>query len=111
MAPAPFRPFISLASALVCALIANVAQAQAQAPAPPPSWQQGRSTEQEKSALHPFAIEVTGKSAKQLPVDKLKVPDGCKVDFSCSVLRPCCHERSEEHTSELQSLTNLVCRL
>src|SRR5437016_10422195 len=26
-------------------------------------------------------------------------------------LRGCAHERSEEHTSELQSLTNLVCRL
>src|SRR5438093_7242853 len=28
-----------------------------------------------------------------------------------SVRRPCPHARSEEHTSELQSLTNLVCRL
>src|SRR5439155_27278393 len=78
MLPAPFRSFISLTSALVCAL--TVAAAQAQAPAaPPPSWQQGRNAEQEKSPLHPFAIEVTGKSAKQVPVDKLKVPDGFKV--------------------------------
>src|SRR5260370_22505585 len=78
MIPAPFRPFISLASTLVCALIANAAQAQA--PAAPPSWQQGRNAEQEKSPLHPFAIDVTGKSAKQVPVDKLKVPDRFKVD-------------------------------
>ncbi|HYU70007.1 MAG TPA: PQQ-dependent sugar dehydrogenase [Burkholderiales bacterium] len=78
MLPAPFRPFISLISALVCALIANAVQAQA--PAAPPSWQQGRSAEQEKSPLHPFAIEVTGKSAKLLPVDKLKVPAGFKVE-------------------------------
>ena len=78
MVPAPFRPFISLASALVCALIANAAQAQA--PAAPPSWQQGRSGEQEKSSLHPFAINPTGKSAKELPVDKLKVPAGFKVE-------------------------------
>src|SRR5258706_7900351 len=28
-----------------------------------------------------------------------------------SLLRYCCTDRSEEHTSELQSLTNLVCRL
>jgi glucose/arabinose dehydrogenase len=59
-------------------LIASAAQAQPAAP--PPSWQQGRSTEQEKSTLHPFAIEVTGKSAKLLPIDKLKVPAGFKVE-------------------------------
>src|SRR5437773_8437806 len=78
MSPAPFRSLISLASALVCALTA--AAAQAQAPAAPPSWQQGRNTEQEKSTLHPFAIEVTGKSAKEVPVDKLKLPEGFKVE-------------------------------
>src|SRR5262245_5622725 len=49
-------------------------------PSPPPSWQQGRSTEQQKSPLHPFAIHVTGKMAKELPVDKLKVPAGFKVE-------------------------------
>jgi len=52
----------------------------AAAPTPPPSWQQGRSAEQEKSTLHPFAIEMTGKTAKELPVDKLKVPPGFKVE-------------------------------
>src|SRR5882672_12218805 len=78
MLPASFRPFVSLSSALVCVLIASAAQAQA--PAPPPSWQQGRSAEQEKSTLHPFAIEVTGKSAKLLPIEKLKVPAGFKVE-------------------------------
>src|SRR3989475_9780816 len=79
MSPAPFRSHISLTSALVCVLIAAAAQAQAPAaPAAPPSWQQGRNAEQEKSPLHPFAIEVTGKSAKQVPVDNLKVPDGFK---------------------------------
>ncbi|HZM47107.1 MAG TPA: PQQ-dependent sugar dehydrogenase [Burkholderiales bacterium] len=50
------------------------------APTPPPSWQQGRSTEQASSPLHPFAIHLTGKSAKELPVDKLKVPPGFKVE-------------------------------
>src|SRR5712691_12969088 len=83
MSPAPFRSHISLTSALVCVFSAAAAQAQAPAaPAAPPSWQQGRSAEQEKSPLHPFAIEVTGRAA-----------------------------RSEEHTSELQSQPNLVCRL
>jgi glucose/arabinose dehydrogenase len=78
MLPASSRHLVSLSSVLVCALISGAAQAQA--PAPPPSWQQGRSAEQEKSTLHPFAIEVTGKSAKLLPVDKLKVPAGFKVE-------------------------------
>ena len=40
MSPAQFRSLISLASALVCALIASAAEAQA--PAPPPSVRRGR---------------------------------------------------------------------
>jgi glucose/arabinose dehydrogenase len=79
MLPASFRTFASLAApTLACVLIA--AAAQAQAPAAPPSWQQGRSGEQAKSTLHPFAINVTGKAAKDLPVEKLKVPAGFKVE-------------------------------
>jgi glucose/arabinose dehydrogenase len=67
-----------LATAFLAAFgIAALAQ---QPPAPPPSWQQGRTGEQEKSPLHPFAIHVTGKLAKELPVDKLKVPPGFKVE-------------------------------
>jgi len=50
MSPAPYRSLISLISALVCGFSAAAAQAQAPAaPAAPPSWQQGRSAEQEKS--------------------------------------------------------------
>jgi glucose/arabinose dehydrogenase len=79
MLPASFRTFASFAvPTLACALAA--AAAHAQAPAAPPSWQQGRSAEQGKSTLHPFAIEVTGKAAKDLPTDKLKVPAGFKVE-------------------------------
>jgi glucose/arabinose dehydrogenase len=54
--------------------------ALAQAPSPPPSWQQGRSAEQASSTLHPFAPHLTGRASKDLPVDKLKVPDGFKVE-------------------------------
>ena len=53
---------------------------QAEQKPPPPSWQQGRTPEQASSTLHPFAIHVTGKAAKELPVDKLKVPAGFKVE-------------------------------
>jgi glucose/arabinose dehydrogenase len=33
-----------------------------------------------ESTLHPFAIEVTGKGSKELPLSKLKVPNGFKVE-------------------------------
>jgi glucose/arabinose dehydrogenase len=68
----------SLAAAALLAFAAH-AQQPGQKP-PPPSWQQGRVAEQENSPLHPFAIHVTGKAAKELPVDKLKAPDGFKVE-------------------------------
>ena len=54
--------------------------ALAQAPAAPPSWQQGRGAEQATSPLHPFAPHMTGRASKDLPVDKLKVPAGFKVE-------------------------------
>jgi len=50
------------------------------APAAPPSWQQGKSAEFEKSTLHPFAPILTGRPATELPVSKLKVPAGFKVE-------------------------------
>jgi glucose/arabinose dehydrogenase len=50
------------------------------APTAPPSWQQGRSAEQAKSTLHPFAPHFTGRASKDLPLDKLKVPAGFKVE-------------------------------
>jgi glucose/arabinose dehydrogenase len=82
MLPTSFRTFASLAvPALVCMLTAAAAQAQAPAPAAaPPSWQQGRSAEQAGSTLHPFAPHLTGRPAKDLPLDKLKVPTGFKVE-------------------------------
>src|SRR5690242_12215462 len=50
-------------------------------PAAPPSWQQGRSAEQSKSPLHPIAPILTGRPASELPVSKLKVPAGFKVEI------------------------------
>src|SRR5258706_5146604 len=55
--------------------------ALAQQPAsPPPSWQQGKPPAASESTLHPFNIELTGKAAKDLPTDRLKVPAGFKVE-------------------------------
>jgi glucose/arabinose dehydrogenase len=60
---------------------AFAASALAQAPAsPPPSWQQGKPAALAESTLHPFAPHMTGRSAKDLPVNTLKVPAGFKVE-------------------------------
>ena len=72
---------MSSCKALAAAFLALFGTAAlAQAPAAPPSWQQGRSAEQANSTLHPFAPHMTGRAAKDLPVDKLKVPTGFKVE-------------------------------
>src|SRR6266851_4511357 len=75
----PRNPLAVAFSTAFLAAFTTAAFAQ-QPPSAPPSWQQGRNAEQEKSPLHPFAIEVTGKAAKLLPIDKLKVPAGFKVE-------------------------------
>jgi glucose/arabinose dehydrogenase len=79
MSPASFRRLVSIAASALAGTLTAVA-ALAQAPAAPPSWQQGRSAEQEKSTLHPFAPHMTGREMKELPLDKLKVPAGFKVE-------------------------------
>ena len=88
MSPVSFRHLI--ASALACAALIAPAAAQAQqppavgapaaAPTAPPSWQQGRTPEQSESTLHPFAPQMTGRPATELPIDKLRVPAGFKVE-------------------------------
>jgi glucose/arabinose dehydrogenase len=54
--------------------------ALAQAPDAPPPWKQGITPEQSSSTLHPFAPHMTGRDAKSLPVNTLKVPAGFKVE-------------------------------
>jgi glucose/arabinose dehydrogenase len=82
-------PAARLAAAFTAAALVLPAYAQQKAdekpaapaaPAAPPSWQQGRSTEQEKSPLHPFAPHLTGRPVADLPVNTLKVPAGFKVE-------------------------------
>jgi glucose/arabinose dehydrogenase len=48
--------------------------------AAPPAWQQGRAADQQDSPLHPFAPILTGRSASQLPLDRLKLPPGFKIE-------------------------------
>ena len=70
-----------LRTVLATAVLAAFATAQAQtaADAPPP-WKQGMNPEQAASPLHPFAPNLTGRAAKDLPIDTLKVPAGFKVE-------------------------------
>lgn len=76
------RPPLALhrltAAALACGAF-GIAVAQT-APAPAPSWQQGRSAEQNASPLHPIAPIFTGRPASELPVNSLKVPAGFQVE-------------------------------
>ncbi|SNT34500.1 Glucose/arabinose dehydrogenase, beta-propeller fold [Noviherbaspirillum humi] len=77
---------LSAAAGLTLAGFALTAFAQqdpapAAAPAaPPPAWKQGMSESQAQSPLHPFAPHMTGRAAAELPIDKLKVPAGFKVE-------------------------------
>src|SRR6185436_19642514 len=50
------------------------------AASPPPSWHGGKPAAMSESTLHPFAPHMTGRPAKDLPVNKLKVPAGFKVE-------------------------------
>jgi glucose/arabinose dehydrogenase len=59
---------------------APAAQPAPAPPAAPPAWQQGRSADQSGSTLHPFAPQMTGRPASELPIAKLKVPAGFKVE-------------------------------
>jgi len=69
-------------SIIAVAVLAVFSAAHAQTPpagdAPP--WKQGINPEQAQSTLHPFAPHMTGRSAKELPLDKLKAPAGFKVE-------------------------------
>jgi glucose/arabinose dehydrogenase len=84
------------AAAFAAATLASLAQQPAAPGTPPgplappgaqpapaaaaPSWQQGRSKEQDASPLHPIAPILTGRPASELQLDKLKVPPGFKVE-------------------------------
>src|SRR5262245_8016073 len=74
----PARPGMT---ALMAAAFTTVAFAQAQAPAGPPSYVQGRSTDQENSPLKPHAPPPTAKPGKEIPLAKVKLPAGFKIEL------------------------------
>jgi glucose/arabinose dehydrogenase len=65
--------------AAVLASFAGNAFSQAAA-SPPPSWKQGIGTDMAQSPLHPFAPHLTGRPSSELPISKLKVPPGFKIE-------------------------------
>jgi glucose/arabinose dehydrogenase len=76
------------ATLLAVACASGIAVAQ-QAPAPgappaPPSWAQGRAAGQEASALAPHNAPLTAKNPEEIPVHKIKVPQGFEVSLWAS---------------------------
>jgi glucose/arabinose dehydrogenase len=79
MAPVSVRRLMTAMLAGV-GFVAPAALAQQAPAAAPPPWQQGRAPEQASSTLHPFVPQMTGRPASELPLEKLKVPAGFKVE-------------------------------
>jgi glucose/arabinose dehydrogenase len=77
---------IALVAVLLGALPLWPPPAQAQQPAPPPSWKQGQSSSMADSTLAPIAQPPAPMPAAEIPVGKLKVPPGFKVELWASGL-------------------------
>src|SRR3954470_7799779 len=71
---------MKLIATLIAAAFAAPAFAQDKPAAEAPSWHGGKPPALAESTLHPFAPHMTGRAAKELPVNKLKVPAGFKVE-------------------------------
>jgi glucose/arabinose dehydrogenase len=71
---------MKLIAILVAAAFAAPAFAQDKPAAETPSWHGGKPPAMAESTLHPFAPHMTGRPAKELPVNTLKVPAGFKVE-------------------------------
>ncbi len=67
---------------IAVAALAAFASSQAQEKAaPPPMWQQGRPPEMGESKLAPFPPKLTETAPADIPVDKIKLPTGFKVEL------------------------------
>jgi glucose/arabinose dehydrogenase len=69
-------------TAIAALLVFGFASAQAQdKPAPPPIWKQGIPKSMEKSTLAPHAAKMTETPAADIPISRLKLPKGFKVEI------------------------------
>ncbi len=66
---------------LLTTFTAHAQQQPAAAPKPPPAWHQGKPPAMEGSKLAPHAGKMTETAASEIPIDKLKVPAGFKVEI------------------------------
>ena len=76
------RVVSGLGLALSFGMSAMHAQAQTPAPAPaaPPAWKQGMPASMADSTLAPLPAKLTATKAADVPLDKIKVPAGFKVE-------------------------------
>ncbi len=69
-------------TAVAAAVLLAFGSAQAQdKPKPPPAWHQGKPPAMAESKLAPLAGKMTETPASEIPVNKLKVPKGFKVEL------------------------------
>ena len=69
----------AIAAALALSSL-HVAHAQAPASAPPPAWKQGMPANMANSPLAPLAGKMTVTPASDIPIDRIKLPPGFKVE-------------------------------
>lgn len=81
--PAARLRTIGLGLSLALSALAATAQAPA---APPPAWKQGMPESMANSTLAPLAGKLTVTPAADIPIDKLKLPPGFKVEVWASGL-------------------------
>jgi glucose/arabinose dehydrogenase len=80
MKPGPGTRSFALVALLVALVIAaGVAQVGAQQP--PPSWKQGQPPSMANSTLSPHAQPPAPKAPGEIPVDKIKLPQGFKAEL------------------------------
>lgn len=70
----------ALAAALTLSSLSTV-HAQAPAAAPPPAWKQGMPESMANSPLAPLAGKMTVTQAGDIPIDRIKLPPGFKVEI------------------------------
>src|SRR3972149_7846548 len=89
--------------------IASTRQVTSPVPAPIPNPEPVACTEEAKQCPDGSYVSRTGKNCEFAKCPAINPPavNECKEDSDC----PSLTARSEEHTSELQSQSNLVCRL
>lgn len=76
------RQFKQLGLVVSLSMLAASAQAQAPAaaPAPAPAWKQGMPNNMATSTLAPLAGKLTATKAADVPLDRIKLPSGFKVE-------------------------------